>query len=436
MTLHTRTDFFFLLELPPMPRILGILICCVLSGLIVPSLRAQTPIHESNAVERHSDGPKLRDTALMLGRGLIVPALAPAPPAIDHSAIPAPGGQSTSYDLAGHWALQKGSSPDFDPTGPNVSIVELRPTDRGFQMIPGRRQPVDYIRSPENPNRYTHARASIISITFTDPNHGRIEATGSYLQRLQGTVTVTVTNRREFDVMVTRHDTGEPMPFAPDGQPAGFLFSNGSRTATLPRGVRIQVTDLLGANRYLEWYPVVRNNDQVIVDGFSLTFTNNTNTELAIYDLDNREVNSGLIAELPARGGFARLSANRNQRIAVLDFATGTAYFSEKITRDTGRTFESMPQNVIELLGTYQRDPVQNNWHRGRITMGSNRKLIWSNEAGVSWTLRPDLNNGKLLTEDDNPYQRDSIRDFTIERTNGRVSGFRFNGELYRRTPG
>lgn len=87
------------------------------------------------------------------------------------------------------------------------------------------------------------------------------------------------------------------------------------------------------------------------------------------------------------------------------------------------------------VLGSYERTPVEDPWHQGRISSGPNGTLIWTNSAGVRWTLTPDLANKMLRTGADNPYVNDGIRDFTIEITRGQVTGFRFNGELYRRLP-
>ncbi|MGE3818984.1 MAG: hypothetical protein AB7I30_06075, partial [Isosphaeraceae bacterium] len=137
--------------------------------------------------------------------------------------------------------------------------------------------------------------------------------------------------------------------------------------------------------------------------------------------------------ELP-RGKFVKLSARPGQKITVLDFVTGRSYFDQAIRGDVTETLRSLPQNQVPVLGRYQREPVENDWHVGRITQGPNNLLKWTNRANVSWTLTPDLGNRKLLTGPDNPYQKINIRDFHLEMANGRATGFRFNNELYRRT--
>lgn len=90
--------------------------------------------------------------------------------------------------------------------------------------------------------------------------------------------------------------------------------------------------------------------------------------------------------------------------------------------------------DLTSLIGKYQRDPITDDWHRGELKAGANGNLTWTNGAGVSWNLKPDLVQGVLRTGDDNPYQQDNIRDFTILKRNGKVTGFRFGEDTFRRT--
>jgi hypothetical protein len=96
---------------------------------------------------------------------------------------------------------------------------------------------------------------------------------------------------------------------------------------------------------------------------------------------------------------------------------------------------------LADVLGSYQREPVENNWHIGTIQQVAGTTLKWTNNAGVSWLLDADLSRGELLTGPDCPYyappagtefqvvlERDSIGDLTST-----VLGFAFNGELYER---
>jgi hypothetical protein len=89
---------------------------------------------------------------------------------------------------------------------------------------------------------------------------------------------------------------------------------------------------------------------------------------------------------------------------------------------------------VEDLLGTYRRFPVQNNYHVGTISRKSStsNSLVWTNQANVSWTLTPDLTNNRLVTSSDNPYQSSpSGKNFSLQFQSGALLGFIFNGELY-----
>ncbi len=104
---------------------------------------------------------------------------------------------------------------------------------------------------------------------------------------------------------------------------------------------------------------------------------------------------------------------------------------------------------LTDLPGTYERRPVENPWHRGRIVRAGRRDgrsvLRWENEAGVAWELFPDLAHGLLRTGPENPYYESStggIRVFRIVLRRDEdgdwlpeVAGFRFGSELYRRLP-
>jgi hypothetical protein len=93
---------------------------------------------------------------------------------------------------------------------------------------------------------------------------------------------------------------------------------------------------------------------------------------------------------------------------------------------------------VSSFAGRYRRDPVENGYHQGVIQAPP---LRWSNDAGRSWRLTPDLANGVLLTGPDNPYyDSESGRTLRIVLRRGpdgdylpEVAGFEFNGELYSR---
>jgi len=95
---------------------------------------------------------------------------------------------------------------------------------------------------------------------------------------------------------------------------------------------------------------------------------------------------------------------------------------------------------IADLLGTYQREPVENPWHIGDIRFAG-PQLEWRNTAPVRWNLQDDLAHGALLTGPDCPYwslasgkkfnvvlERDALGDLTTT-----IRGFSFLGELYQR---
>lgn len=92
------------------------------------------------------------------------------------------------------------------------------------------------------------------------------------------------------------------------------------------------------------------------------------------------------------------------------------------------------PADLSALLGTFQRDPVQNDWHTGNIERDG-RNLRWTNLAGASWSLTPDPNGDRLVTGRENPYFSKGLRNFEIIRDHGDVVGFRFGKEDYWRAP-
>jgi hypothetical protein len=94
--------------------------------------------------------------------------------------------------------------------------------------------------------------------------------------------------------------------------------------------------------------------------------------------------------------------------------------------------------DVALLVGDYNRQPVENEWHSGRISV-QEENLLWTNDAGVSWGLEPDLAAGVLRTGPDCPYDGDFVltptRDLDSGEWTTELAGFTFNGELYSLAP-
>jgi hypothetical protein len=97
-----------------------------------------------------------------------------------------------------------------------------------------------------------------------------------------------------------------------------------------------------------------------------------------------------------------------------------------------------------DVVGTYRHEPVQNDWHIGTLTAETadgRRRLRWTNKAGATWVLRPDLANGLLHTGPDCPYfdpKAPEARPFRIRLKRdaqggwlGEPEGFVFQGGLY-----
>lgn len=99
-----------------------------------------------------------------------------------------------------------------------------------------------------------------------------------------------------------------------------------------------------------------------------------------------------------------------------------------------------------DIAGEYVRNPAENDYHKGRITIEKDKNgkqsLRWTNAANVTWKLTPDLPNGVLNTGPDNPYfkdaQDDGPRVFRLVLPRGadgefqsQVRAFKFSGDEY-----
>ena len=89
------------------------------------------------------------------------------------------------------------------------------------------------------------------------------------------------------------------------------------------------------------------------------------------------------------------------------------------------------PLTPAMVLGVYRHNPVQNAWHEGSITQ-EGATLRWTNKAGATWRLVPDLANQRLLAEGpDNPYAQYGSKEFKLIMENGFIKGFAFGGGTY-----
>jgi len=102
----------------------------------------------------------------------------------------------------------------------------------------------------------------------------------------------------------------------------------------------------------------------------------------------------------------ARIDAK--QKISGFRFTQANYH---KMVKKDGVLVKSAPET--EITGWYQFIPRENDWHTG-IIFFEKGQLKWKNEAGVEWNLQPDINNNKLITGEDNPYQTKYEPDFRL----------------------
>lgn len=99
-----------------------------------------------------------------------------------------------------------------------------------------------------------------------------------------------------------------------------------------------------------------------------------------------------------------------------------------------GLTSHVSADDLEALVGTYQRLPVENDWHVGKIEINNRAgaaQLKWTNKAGRSWNLIPDLKQEILRTDRTNPYFDTGQREFRIKKRDGKIVGFEFQNTLY-----
>ncbi|MCP4131030.1 MAG: hypothetical protein GY754_08630, partial [bacterium] len=125
------------------------------------------------------------------------------------------------------------------------------------------------------------------------------------------------------------------------------------------------------------------------------------------------------------------LAENTTYDIVVQSFCPdGTSPYTitAATTDDPGGT----GLTINDIPGQYVREPAANGWHTGTISLAGD-SLQWENEAGASWTLIPDLENGQLLTTDDCAYPGENFTLVLNQNGDGTVelTGFVFLNETY-----
>lgn len=82
---------------------------------------------------------------------------------------------------------------------------------------------------------------------------------------------------------------------------------------------------------------------------------------------------------------------------------------------------------LTDFTGQYERDPVENDWHKVTITVTDNA-LTWTNAANASWSMVVD--GAVLKSGADCPYGEMPV---PIETKDGKILSLVFNGEKYKR---
>eukprot|EP00037_Helgoeca_nana_P015114 m.141607 g.141607 ORF g.141607 m.141607 type:complete len:378 (+) comp22870_c0_seq1:48-1181(+) len=103
------------------------------------------------------------------------------------------------------------------------------------------------------------------------------------------------------------------------------------------------------------------------------------------------------------------------------------------------------------LEGTYKRSPAENGFHVGRIAavecpaVGADEPAVgaaaslhplglwWTNDEGVGWAVHPTDVADVYRPGAGNPYS-DVCNEMTAHRSDGRITGFEFNGDIFRKS--
>ena len=98
-------------------------------------------------------------------------------------------------------------------------------------------------------------------------------------------------------------------------------------------------------------------------------------------------------------------SSSVDNNLTAKQNISGFEFINEAYTKmvEKNGVLEQSPLDT-EITGWYARLPVDNDYHVGKIFYEKGQ-LKWKNLAGVEWNLRPDINNNKLITGEDNPSE-------------------------------
>ena len=115
--------------------------------------------------------------------------------------------------------------------------------------------------------------------------------------------------------------------------------------------------------------------------------------------------------------------------ITLTPQGTGQSFSARAL--DTSTMSISCENKTEELLSSFSRHPVENQWHQVKITKEGNA-LRWTNEAGVSWLMQKDSTDRNVLKLGaDCPYFSAGQTVVNIKMDAGIVVALLFQGELY-----
>ena len=134
-----------------------------------------------------------------------------------------------------------------------------------------------------------------------------------------------------------------------------------------------------------------------------IKYFDNQNFDLSLYSGEN-------IAYIPFKEDILLNSARIDAKQKISGFRFIQEKYHKMVKKDG--VFQKGAHET-EITGWYQRLPRENDWHTG-IIFFEKGQLKWKNEAGVEWNLQPDINNNKLITGEDNPYQTKYEPDFRL----------------------
>jgi len=220
------------------------------------------------------------------------------------------------------------------------------------------------------------------------------------------------------------------------GQP--YTSSGAQWTNPGPASSSFEVNLTDGTKVTYAWYKFV---DQPALQHLNLTPSQKQRWQSIVEQIHtNWPVNYEYIPP-PSRGTLATLDA---ALVVTPPSGLEVGYVPIVTRQETNASGVYTQLLALQLEGWYERNPVENGYHLGSVTLAlaASGTYRWTNQAGVTWTLLADLAHGVLLTGSDFSYtnspnisiilKRHPITDIELPQ----VDGLMIVGEFYRRISG